>query len=294
MRIIDNFWNNKRKEFDLSIGDVAKIMNVGKSTASSYLAGICMPSKDKIFALCAYCNVDVATGTHEFSKAYNTWEKHHPGYVRNGNSYTKIKKEPVVEAPLYVPELEAEPTPKKHAKKGGDTRKLDTINNFWTQKKLEKGVSFSDISKAIDIPATSVRNFFVGRMVPADETVAKLCAYMDVDYQTGLDEFKTIAAGCEVSRRRRRSRKTAVAVAPAAEVKAKAKTKAKIKTRVKAKPEAKVATKEIPAYLEKLYGKLAFKDFMDICLNTKTREDVLHLLYGNVDYDTFCQVVDSL
>ena len=277
MRIIDNFWNSKRKEYGLSIGDVAKIMNVSKSTASSYLAGVCMPSKDKIFALCAYCNVDVATGTHEFSKAYNTWEKHHPGYVRNGNSYTKAKKTTIIETPLYVPELKEEVKTMKYPNKSRASRMHDVVNNFWTQKKVESGLSYNDIAQALNMPMTSTRNFFTGRMSPDDKSLSTICELLGVDVQEGRDEFAKL----------RKKRKANAA--------SRAHKKAAKKTATEVKTEAPVAAAvSVPDYLESLYGKISFKDFTALCSGTKSKEDVLPFLYGNVDYDTFCKIFDTL
>ena len=265
------FWDKTRIEHNLTIDDVGRIMGVGRTAASAYLSGLSRPSKAKATALCEYCGIDFKTGYHEFTKAYNAWEKRHPGCVRNGNSYKKVAttSDPFGDVPLYMPEpidlsafnIDGEPS----RKSGGLSR--DTINNFWSNKKVEKKLSFKDLAKATNKPLTSVRNYFIGRMTPDDETIRALCDVMEVDYDQGVAEFAKFG---KVARRRARGAK-----------KARATDKATV-------------TAPVVDYLELLYGKVSFEDFQLLRTAAKTKEDVLPFVYGQVDYATYCQIATTL
>lgn len=267
----NTFWDKTRIACNFTLSDVGNIMGVGRTAAGAYLSGLCMPSRSKVAALCEACNIDFDTGYHEFSKAYNTWEKNHPGYVRNGNSYKKVasSSKGLVDTPLYTPELED----LSSFNVGVGHRSRDTINNFWSNRKVEKQVSFKALAKATNKPLTSVRNYFIGRMVPDEDTIRIICDLLDVDYDLGVAEFAKLS-----NVGRHRSNKTK-----------KAKKATKVITH-----EVSSATASTVDYLELLYGKVSFEDFQLISTAAKTKDDVLPFVYGQVDYKTYCQIADIL
>lgn len=281
------FWDKTRIACGLTVKEVGAIMGVGTSTASAYLSGICRPSKTKVAALCERCGVDLTKGYHEFTKAYADWEKEHPGYVRQGNAYKKVEDTPELfgQVPLYFPELEdnvdlsafnVEAEPKHRGRRKGSPMRI-TQDNFWFQKKDEKKISFRELSTKVNKPLSTVRNYFIGRMLPDEDTIKAICDYLDVDYTQGAIEFDKIRNARK--RRVKTRRKAAVAVTPKVEAVA---------------TEAVSPKSSTIDYLELLYGKVSFEEFQLIRTAAKTKEDVLPFVYGQVDYSTYCKIASTL
>jgi len=293
--LLNTFWDKTRITCGLTVTGVGKIMGVSKSTASAYLSGLCMPSKTKVIALCEACGIDYDTGYHEFSKAYNTWEKNHPGCIRNGNSFKKVS-ESTVSVPLYTPEPTEDQLssfnipPKKVDNRGKYRRTCDTINTFWSRKKIELGISYREISEAIHKPITTVSHYFTGHMVPSVDTVKAICKVFNVDYAVGAAEFVKIAN--EYSERNNRYHYKN-AVQQLQDVAAGA-TQPAVPEPVVQPIIPEPVTPASVDYLELLYGKISFEDFQLIYTAAKTKEDILPFVYGQIDYKTYCQIAAAL
>lgn len=60
---------------------------------------------------------------------------------------------------------------------------------FWENKRISKKISFGDLAKALNVSATTVRNYFTGKTSPTPEMTQKLCDILNADYTEGHNEF---------------------------------------------------------------------------------------------------------
>lgn len=73
----DNFWSKKRVEQNVSIQDVAELLNINVKTASSYFTGQQCPHEEQIKIICDFFDVDVIEGTREFINAHKKYDATH-------------------------------------------------------------------------------------------------------------------------------------------------------------------------------------------------------------------------
>lgn len=65
-------------------------------------------------------------------------------------------------------------------------------NNFWNQLRKERGLSFSTIAKILNCSNTAVRYYFMGYRMPSTDIVQKLCEGFNVEFETGMQEFRNM------------------------------------------------------------------------------------------------------
>ena len=65
-------------------------------------------------------------------------------------------------------------------------------DNFWTRKIAECGYTFKDLSPYLKVHMTTVRYYFVGKILPADDKIKDLCEFFGVDFDEGKAEFVKI------------------------------------------------------------------------------------------------------
>lgn len=70
----DNFWSKLRVERDLTIAEVAEMVNIGKGRMSMIFSGQLMPPDKVIRELCSLFDVDYTQGQLEFQHAHRDWK----------------------------------------------------------------------------------------------------------------------------------------------------------------------------------------------------------------------------
>ena len=60
---------------------------------------------------------------------------------------------------------------------------------YWEDKRLNKGLSFKQISKLLNMTDAGVRNYFTGRTSPTPDKMKILCDALDADYDEGRNAF---------------------------------------------------------------------------------------------------------
>lgn len=70
--------------------------------------------------------------------------------------------------------------------KGYKSNKLGTQ---WSQLRIDRGISFQDLAKEVDVPLGALFTYFSGEHVPPKSAILKICHYFNVDFSTGQDMF---------------------------------------------------------------------------------------------------------
>lgn len=157
----DTFWGRLKGAKGYNLSDLAEVVGVSQPTITQYMKGDGIPTDEGIKALCELFNVNFTEGKKAFIKDY---QKRHPGKVWHPRDKN---------------------LPKPPPNKGTRTYK----DNFWSRKRIEKGLSGKEIADALGVNCTGVYNWFTGRNIPSDDNIRKLCELFEVDYKTGKQEF---------------------------------------------------------------------------------------------------------
>ena len=106
----DNFWSRKRVEANITMKEIAELLEIKVKTASAYFTGQIVPHEHQIKLLCELFNVDTLEGEREFIKAHKAYEAPHKRtLILSAKTKSKIAK--ATKRPNNnTPTLEEEPT----------------------------------------------------------------------------------------------------------------------------------------------------------------------------------------
>ena len=97
----DNFWSKKRVEQNVSVQDVAELLNINVKTAGSYFTGQQCPHEEQIKIICDFFDVDIIEGTREFINAHKQYDATHKRVLaasaKKPNESKKVKAAKVTE-----------------------------------------------------------------------------------------------------------------------------------------------------------------------------------------------------
>ena len=137
--------------------------------------------------------------------------------------------------------------------------------NFWSKKRVEAGLTLPQVAKKIGKNDKTTSAYFTGFLVPHRDTLHKICDIFGVSYDIGEKEFDK--AHREYLEN-------------------------------KGKGGVKVDKTDIyNQVIERIYGKVPCQTFIDIMTslkNGKASESVLEVLYANVDFDTFMEILPDI
>ena len=103
----DNFWSKKRVEQNVTIDEIAELLEINKKTASAYFTGQLVPHEYQIKTLCEYFGVDIIEGTREFYNAHKHYDATHKRTLKLSAKTQKKIEEATKEEPAW----NDEPTP---------------------------------------------------------------------------------------------------------------------------------------------------------------------------------------
>ena len=150
-------------------------------------------------------------------------------------------------------------------------------DTFWNRKRVEAGMKNSDLAELFHVSDSTVSTWIIGKVMPADYIIHKMCDLFDVEYSVGHSEFfKAHRDYVELAR-----------------------TGAKQKLSYETTPQAEgVQGSIISAYandvFKLVYGNIpyeAFTAFVNACA-TKDTGAALSAIYGKVDYISFKKIAD--
>ena len=157
----DTFWNNLRKENVFSFRHIAKQVNSNPTTISQYFRGDGIPPDKLLIKICDLFDIDYRKGKKEFENAYKDKHPNQP----------------------WKPRKQGLPPPPPN--KSPRTYK----NNFWSKKRVEKGLTGKELAKQIGVKQVGIYNWFSGRNIPSDEHIRTVCKIFKVSYRKGKQEF---------------------------------------------------------------------------------------------------------
>jgi len=186
------------------------------------------------------------------------------------------------------------------APKGRPITPLAYTTTFWNKKRVESNRTISEVAEIIGTKRSTTGKYFVGMLVPDDDTIKRFCDLFDVEFMRGRGEFVRANKVYKAIHKRqvtckgtlRKADTTAEdAVAPASEhtpepVQEKPVLVSKAQSDGIKKKEA----------LTSLYGKVTYDEFTRLfgIINAGNSDDIVASVYGTVDFDTFIKVKSIL
>lgn len=247
MMVKDNFWSRLKTERSITTERVAQILNIDSSILSNYFIGFNMPDEKTIRSICEFFKIDYDQGLSEFRQVHSAYLAQH----RFGNALSFDKK----------------PSKTKQGKKKKTpwSRRI----NFWTNLRLEHGLTLQDVADKLQIDTEMVAGYFSGYMVPGHNELIRLCQLFNVDYDKGLSEFKyahSIYAPLD---------QESIGNIPKA---------------VEVNDTALTADKQ--EILKQIYGKIPYSEYsLVVKMLNEGNIDILPIVYGKVDYTTYRKLI---
>lgn len=145
-------------------------------------------------------------------------------------------------------------------------------DTFWNKQRVEKGLTAKDVGELTGISEKTISAYFTGFLMPDEQAIRTICDLFEIDFTTGSLEFQH------------------------AHRQYKAEHNAPLKYSAKRKRKGQIDTVE--DVLERLYGELSCKEFVDIYKvivdGTVSDIDPMRIIYNKVDYDTYNRINDIM
>lgn len=154
-------------------------------------------------------------------------------------------------------------------------------DTFWNKIRVEKELTLKEVGEYLHLTVTPVGMYFSGQLMPNDNVIRQLCDLFDVDFHTGNLEFQHAHREWKAERNQslKYSAKGAV-----------------VKTEVpsfEVRDDGEEQVQFIEDVLNKLYGAVSCSEFVACYLTitgVTSDADILEILYGKVDYETYCKL----
>lgn len=142
-------------------------------------------------------------------------------------------------------------------------------DNFWSKTRVDNNVRLDEIADLLGVARTTAGAYFTGFLMPHEEQIETLCEFFDVDLRVGTREFDKMHKAYDVDEKK------------TLKYSAKSKTKQiDIDTVIKS-ADADLTPQIEPETVPEI------KSDNDIKSPSPEATDVLRILYGKCDYDTF-------
>ena len=157
-------------------------------------------------------------------------------------------------------------------------------DTFWSHKRVEANMPVRELADAMEVPYSTLAGYLVGKSVPADDLIAKMCNWFGVDFTQGKSEFTKAHKAYDAQKNGKRviTRKKKVNDEPKKE-------EPKVE---EPEPKRTMSTAEkLNAIARLLYRKVSYDEFCN--LEKMSFDKILETAYNRVDYATF-KLIESI
>lgn len=286
-RIANNFWQQQLIDANVSLKEMAELLECSYKYTVAYFTGFVHPAKETISAICELLSVPIDLGIKKFDEIYDAWGNEHKDYEKYSNTYRRKSV--------------------RNTDKNGSKKKAIKMG-FWGHKLASSGISIKELAIKLDKPYSTVNAYFTGHVMPDVDIVKKLCILFNVDYDRGYQEFLKAHDNWGLIHADKYVRcgntyKLAESVTPVKE-KEPEEDQAEIPSDdltmfddcEKESPASKIKSKTTPTMdiiscQKLLYNVLSYDDFITILSMTTSYDELLEFVYDKVDYDTFIALI---
>ena len=148
--------------------------------------------------------------------------------------------------------------------------------NFWSEQRVKNNMQIKEVAEAIGRTESVVGMYFSGQNMPDDTTIRQICDLFDVPFDDGQLEFQHAHKNWKANHGEG------------------LKFSAKVPYQKKTKKIAPTSINTAEDVLNALYGELPCNDFVaiyNLIMGNDTNVDPLAILYGKVDYETYCAII---
>lgn len=163
-------------------------------------------------------------------------------------------------------------------------------NNPWNKRRVDRNLTYDELSAEVNIPAGSLTGLFCGFRRPTEYELCQLCKFFDVDRDTGYLEFEHIYNSNHNNFPEPYVLYSAKAMKIAKNLK-----KEFCEEEAKVVDNGKVIAISADQFCRLIYGQIDFDDYIFVryCVN-KFQECnvVLSKLYQQLSYESYMKIID--
>lgn len=142
---------------------------------------------------------------------------------------------------------------------------------FWNHKRLDCNVSQQELAELLNVSDSTISNWFVGRYMPDNEIIQKICDIFDVDFQEGYKEFYKAHDMYRGPKKMLGSKQIVSKIPRKADM-----------------------CKDGVEVLSLLYGKLSYDEFLKVVESLNQNVSPLKYIYGKVSFEEYNEITNLL
>lgn len=175
------------------------------------------------------------------------------------------------------------------------------FDTYWNRKRWEQGLEITDIADYLGIIPQTVSAYFVGKYMPKDTVIQKLCDLFSIDFEDGKQGFAdTIKArqqgNIPVLHSVPGSKSSMKKLKQAVRKSAKSSENSSDISNTLCSPISKSTVFTDDAILELIYGKVEYPDFYRIAENLSegSAGNLLEIMYGKIEFDAYLKLSNAV